>query len=152
MSNGRLSEVTREEFLALQQQVEECLQTLDLQSRRIAQMHAELQHIRLESADPHPAGEHTPGPVDHQRPLSYWTNLHDNEWVTYVNERQDGSFVAWAAPVGEDPVTTPYIEDSEEHAKLAAEFMLRTHSGHAECSSKCSGWRFGEPISDITRE
>ena len=46
MPNGRRSEVTREEFLALEQKVEECLQNLNLQFQRMAQIQAELDRIR----------------------------------------------------------------------------------------------------------
>ena len=150
MANGRLPPLTREEFLALEQRVEECLQNLDLQVKRIKQVQAELHGIREAWTQSKLPDDDPPSESAHHHQLSYWTNLHDNDWVTYVNEQPDGTFIAWAAPVGEDPVTTAYIEDSEENAKLAAEFVVKTHTGHVHCSAKCSGWRFQQPISDIT--
>lgn len=48
MANGhRRSAVTREEFSALQRKMEECMRSLDLQFKRIAQIQAELDHIRM---------------------------------------------------------------------------------------------------------
>lgn len=47
-TNGRRSrpDVTREEFVALERKMDECVQNLDVQFKRIAQIQAELDRIR----------------------------------------------------------------------------------------------------------
>lgn len=75
----------------------------------------------------------------HKRVLAAWTALHDNGWITAVVENPNGTYSAWAAP-NADVVSVDYMEDTPEHAQIAALFALRRKSGHAECSPQCSGW------------
>ena len=74
-------------------------------------------------------------------PSRLWTNIHDNGWITTAAEGPDGTFLAWATPEDEtSSVTLDYIEDGPENAMRAAEFALRRKSGHATCSTRCTGW------------
>jgi hypothetical protein len=77
--------------------------------------------------------------VRNRRVLSAWTARHDNGWVTTVLETPSGTFAAWASP-SEDAASVDYMEDSPEHAQIAALFALKRKSGHAECSPECSSW------------
>jgi hypothetical protein len=73
------------------------------------------------------------------RQLVYWSARHDNGWVTSVLENPDGTYAAWAA---EDSTlaSVDYIETDAETAMRAAEYALRTKSGHQRCSRECSTW------------
>ena len=70
--------------------------------------------------------------------LVIWEARHDNGWTTLVMEQSDGTFVAWAGL--DESVGVDYVEDTPEHAQAAAMFTLKRKSGHAECSSRCSGF------------
>ncbi|HJU72848.1 MAG TPA: hypothetical protein VJ717_03810 [Gemmatimonadaceae bacterium] len=53
----------REEFVALKRKYEECVQNLDLQFKRIAQIQAELDHMRSgRSSSSKTTGESSPTP------------------------------------------------------------------------------------------
>ena len=73
----------------------------------------------------------------HKRVLAAWTAMHDNGWMTAVVENPNGTYSAWAAP-NADVVSVDYMEDTPEHARIAALFALKRKSGHAECSPRCS--------------
>ena len=77
----------------------------------------------------------------HKRELVKWTALHDNGWVTHARENLGGTYSAWAAPEGVHS-SPDSVEDGPDNAKAAAEYALRTKSGHAECSPQCSGWEW----------
>jgi regulation of enolase protein 1 (concanavalin A-like superfamily) len=72
--------------------------------------------------------------------LVAWTAHHDNGWVTTVLETPSGTFSAWVAREGE-ALSVDYAEEGPENAKIAAEFALKSKTGHAECSPQCSGWQ-----------
>ena len=72
---------------------------------------------------------------------SVWTATHDNGWTTGVTTKPDGTFAAWLTRESTGPVIPDYIEDSPENAMRAAEYALRQKTGHATCSSTCSGWQ-----------
>ena len=74
------------------------------------------------------------------RPLTIWTNLHHNGWITNAAENADGTFAAWAAPEATVVLVADYIEDGPENARRAAEFALKQKSGREQCSSSCTGW------------
>ncbi|MGH9310590.1 MAG: hypothetical protein ACRD1U_14530 [Vicinamibacterales bacterium] len=74
-----------------------------------------------------------------RRPLAAWTARHDNGWVATVLETPNGLYSAWVGREGE-AISVDYVEDSPEHAQIAAEFALKQRTGHAQCSAQCSGW------------
>jgi hypothetical protein len=80
------------------------------------------------------------------RPLAYWSAHHDNGWVTNVLENPDGTYCAWAAP-DSALASVDYIEVDARTAMHAAEYALRTKSGHQTCSSACSEWEMhAQPV------
>ena len=78
-----------------------------------------------------------------ERVLAIWTATHDNGWTTTAAENADGTYSAWAAPADWSVVLRDYLEDSPEHARIAAEYALKQKTGH-ECSEQCSGWTYHE--------
>lgn len=69
-----------------------------------------------------------------------WQQRHDNGWLARVVEQPDGTFIAWAAPVGTTPICLDYIEDSLQFAQDAAVYALRKETGHQRCSDQCDSW------------
>ena len=47
------------------------------------------------------------------------------------------------------PIVLDYVEDSFEHAQIAAEFALKPKARHTQCSTDCSGWQAGSHDVDV---
>jgi hypothetical protein len=76
--------------------------------------------------------------------IRLWVASHGNGWEAWVAEHEDGTFTAWACPVGANAIALS-IEDSFENACAAAAFDLARFSQHDQCGPTCSGWSEREP-------
>lgn len=73
-----------------------------------------------------------------------WAAAHDNGWETWIAEREDGTYAAWACRAGEN-ASSIYVEDTFEHAAAAALFRLARLSEHDACAAGCGAWTEREP-------
>lgn len=73
-----------------------------------------------------------------------WVSAHGNGWEAWVAQHRDGTFTAWACPLGAN-AAAHYVEDSFETAIGAAVFALRQLSQHDQCGPTCAGWSEREP-------
>ena len=77
-------------------------------------------------------------------PTRLWTSAHAHGWETWIVERDDGTYAAWACAAGEN-ASNFYVEDTFEHAKAAALFRLAHLSAHESCTGECGPWIEREP-------
>ncbi len=63
-----------------------------------------------------------------------WAAVHSNGWETWIAERDDGTYAAWACRAGENAFDV-YVEDTFENAAAAALFRLASLSEHAACTT-----------------
>lgn len=71
--------------------------------------------------------------------MRLWAALHENGWETWIAERGDGIYAAWACPAAQNAGRV-YVEDTFEHASAAATFELARVTGHHGCGPGCSPW------------
>ena len=69
--------------------------------------------------------------------MAAWTATHVNGWTTGATENPDGTFAAWTTNEA-GPIRPDYIEDTPEHAMLAADYALKQKTGHRQRSLGCS--------------
>ena len=77
-------------------------------------------------------------------PLRLWASLHENGRETWVAERGDVTFAAWACLAAQN--ATAFMSRIRSSMPVAAGlFQLARLSGHERCGAACSQWVDREP-------
>ena len=73
-----------------------------------------------------------------------WALIHENGWETWIADREDGTYATWTCRAGEDGANW-CVEDTFEHAVVAALSRLNAGTGHDGCTAACGVWTEREP-------